>query len=223
VGFLTRTVEDTQLIWRALEKTPDPPAPSPIRVGIARAYFFDDLEAPVTAAMSQALAHMKTRGAILSDVNLPASLKTMADSTFDTVFLFEFWGRYGADWRARPGAFSPALAAMFKNPRPSAAKYEAALVELEGYQTDVDRLFEAVDVVVTPTVPVIAPPIAGPIDGAKLLRNTWPFNPAGTPAISIPIEASGLPLGLQLVARRGDDDRLLRIARTFEEALARRV
>jgi aspartyl-tRNA(Asn)/glutamyl-tRNA(Gln) amidotransferase subunit A len=216
VGFLTRTVEDAQLVWRSLENAPIAGTPSPVRVGVARAYFFADLEAPVATAMSAALARIQAGGAIVSDVNLPPSFKTMEESAFETVFLFEFWDRYGADWRTRPGAFSPALGTIFKTPRPSVANYEAALAALKTYQAEFGRLFDAVDVIATPTVAVTAPRIAGAIDGFRLLRNTWPFNPAGTPAVSIPIQASGLPIGLQLVARRGDDDRLLQIARAFE-------
>jgi Asp-tRNA(Asn)/Glu-tRNA(Gln) amidotransferase A subunit family amidase len=63
-----------------------------------------------------------------------------------------------------------------------------------------------------------APPIAGPIDGMKVLRNTWPFNAAGTPAIFIPLISMGLPVELQLVARRRDDDKLLQIARRLAES-----
>ena len=88
---------------------------------------------------------------------------------------------------------------------PSIAEYEAALAALKEYQAAVDKLFDSVDVIVTPTVPVTAPPIAGPIDGMKILRNTWPFNAAGTPAISIPLtNERGLPVGLQLIASRGE-------------------
>ena len=87
---------------------------------------------------------------------------------------------------------------------------------LKEYQAAVDRLFESFDVIVTPTVPVTAPLIDSPIDSAKIYRNTWPFNAAGTPAISIPLKSQPLPVGLQLIARRGDDDKLLQIARAFQ-------
>jgi Asp-tRNA(Asn)/Glu-tRNA(Gln) amidotransferase A subunit family amidase len=49
----------------------------------------------------------------------------------------------------------------------------------------------------------------------KILRNTLPFNAAGAPAISIPIAGTALPVGLQLIARRNNDDKLLQIARRF--------
>ena len=115
---------------------------------------------------------------------------------------FEIWGRLGADWRTNPGSFSKAFAGFFSAPRPSIAEYESALAALKEYQAAVDKLFDSVDVIVTPTVPVTAPPIAGPIDGMKILRNTWPFNAAGTPAISIPLKTTrAYRSGMQLIAQ----------------------
>ena len=85
---------------------------------------------------------------------------------------------------------------------PSGLELVAATRALAAYQHAVRRVFEDVDVIVTPTVPIVAPAIDGPIDGALILRNTWPFNAARTPAISVPcgFDAQGLPIGLQLVA-----------------------
>jgi aspartyl-tRNA(Asn)/glutamyl-tRNA(Gln) amidotransferase subunit A len=71
---------------------------------------------------------------------------------------------------------------------------------------------------VTPTVPIVAPRIDGPIDGGLILRNTWPFNAAHLPAVTLPCGAGdGLPVGLQLVAAPFRDGPLLAIA----EAVAR--
>ena len=68
-----------------------------------------------------------------------------------------------------------------------------------------DRALTGLDAVMMPTVPITAPPITGPIDGALILRNTWPVNAARTPAISVPCgtDAGGLPIGVQLTGRRG--------------------
>jgi len=202
VGFLTRTVEDAQIMFGSTQ------APvSGVRVGIARKYFFDDLEPAVATAIQPVIAKYY-------DIDFPIDTKTMA-RVFDPIIAFEIWGRHGADWRTSPGSFSKAFAGFFSTPRPSIAEYESALAELKDFQSAVDRLFDSVDVIVTPTVPVTAPLLDGPIDGMKILRNTWPLNAAGTPAISIPLGSQKLPVGLQLIARRGDDDKLLRIARTF--------
>ena len=211
VGYLTRTVEDAQLMagLPPVEATPSLGSPG-ARVGVARKFFFDDLEPSVAAAVNAVVSKYP-------DIDFPIDGKTMA-RIFDPIVEFEIWGRLGPDWRTNPGSFSKSFAGFFSSPRPSIAEYESALASLKEYQAAVDKLFDSVDVIVTPTVPVTAPPIAGPIDGMKILRNTWPFNAAGTPAISIPLKTPGLPVGLQLIARRGDDDKLLRTARRFESA-----
>jgi len=219
VGFLTRTVEDAQLIFQASipARSVVPPrsgVPAGVRVGVARSYFFDDLDQDVATAVNAAVTRMRSDGMTIADISHPVTSKTM-EQIFGTVFSFELWNRFGADWRINPGSFSKEFSAFFATLRPSIAEYESALAALKDFQAAVDKLFDSVDVIVTPTVPVVAPPIAGPIDGMKILRNTWPFNAAGTPAISVPMKTAGLPVGLQLVARRGEDDKLLQIARTF--------
>ena len=132
---------------------------------------------------------------------------------FDPVVAFEIWGRFAADWRTNPGSFSKDFATFFSTPRPSIAEYESGLAALKEFQSAVDRLFDSVDVIITPAVPVTAPLINSRIDGMKILCNTWPFNAAGTPAVSIPLKTTGLPVGLQVIAKRGNDDQLLQIAR----------
>ena len=222
VGFLTRTVEDAQMVFSATSIALSPSsalpssgaAPTNVRVGVARGYFFEGLESAVADAVGVAIEGMKRRGATISDASLPVTSKTMSQ-VFDPVFLFELWHRFGADWRTNPASFSKEFSGVFSIERPSVAEYESGLAALKDYQLAVDKLFDSVDVIVTPTVPVTAPPIAGPIDGMMILRNTWPFNAAGTPAISVPLPGTQLPVGLQLVGRRSEDDKLLRIVRSF--------
>jgi Asp-tRNA(Asn)/Glu-tRNA(Gln) amidotransferase A subunit family amidase len=205
VGFLTRTVEDAQLMSGASIG----PAPANVRIAIARKYFFDDLDDSVFSALRSVSSSAK-----YPEIEVPVSSETMS-RVFDPIVAFEIWNRLGTDWRINPGSFSKSFAGFFSTPRPSIAEYESALAALKEYQAAVDKLFDQVDVIITPTVPVVAPPIAGPIDGMKILRNTWPFNAAGTPAISLPVRSQNLPVGLQLVARRGQDEQLLRTARSF--------
>lgn len=236
VGFLTRTVEDAEIMFRAATggaglptsdalatsgalptSSPLPSSDAPIRVGVPRAFFFDDLDPGVAGSVNTTIERIRRGGATVEEVGFPINADTMS-MVFDPIVTFEIWSRYGADWRMQPALFSESFSEFFQAERPGIAAVEAAQVALKTYQAQVDRLFDRFDVLVTPTVPITAPPIAGPIDGGRILRNTWPFNAAGTPAVSIPCgtDAEGLPVGLQLVARRKDDDKLLRIARAFE-------
>ena len=87
----------------------------------------------------------------------------------------------------------------------------------------IDAWFGDADVVVTPTVAQPAPRVGAfdHLDGEGVFRAaaplgafTAPFNVSGQPAISLPwtTSASGLPIGVQLVARRGADRLLLALA-----------
>jgi amidase len=92
-----------------------------------------------------------------------------------------------------------------------------------------DAAFAACDVLVLPTTCVTAPPLptmdATPFDAVTLaldpalISNTCAFNHTGHPALSVPIgPVDGLPVGLMLVARHGDDAALLRVAHAMELA-----
>ncbi len=91
-----------------------------------------------------------------------------------------------------------------------------------------DAALDGVDALVLPTTPWRAHEVDPPgltlsqrvLRGWALLANTYPTDMTGHPAISLPLaEADGLPVGLMLVARHFEDDRLLAIAATCERAL----
>jgi Asp-tRNA(Asn)/Glu-tRNA(Gln) amidotransferase A subunit family amidase len=87
------------------------------------------------------------------------------------------------------------------------------------------RLFEEVDLLLTPTLPTEPFAAEGPLprerDGQpfNFIGFTYPFNLTGHPAISVPagLTPAGLPCGLQIVAPRFREDLLLRLAREIEE------
>ena len=216
VGFLTRTVKDAHILFRATAGGSDVALPNPIRVGVPGSYFFDKiwLAEDVEAAFTREMARIGGQGARIVSVKLPIDDKTMS-RVFDPIFMFELWSRFGTDWRTNPGSFSKEFSAVFSFERPSVVEYESALASLKAYQDEVDTAFDTVDVIATPTVNMTAPPIAGPIDGMRILRNTWPFNAAGTPAVSVPVRGTEMPVGLQFIGRRGEDDKLLQVARLF--------
>ena len=139
---------------------------------------------------------------------------------FDPIVVAEIHQTYERDWRERPALFSEAFAGFFKAPLPSALELAAAHRERRRFQAELSGVFDEIDVLALPTVATVAPPIAGPIDGGLILRNTWPFNAAPAPALSLPCgPVDQLPIGLQLVARPFDDGRLLAIAVAIEQAL----
>jgi 2-dehydropantoate 2-reductase len=89
----------------------------------------------------------------------------------------------------------------------------------------IEACLDGVDVLAGPTVGYQAPeqdPPFGIGDGNAEGRFTGPYNLTGHPAISIPVPISGLPAGLQLAGRRGQDLALLRVAAAAENLLVPR-
>jgi aspartyl-tRNA(Asn)/glutamyl-tRNA(Gln) amidotransferase subunit A len=109
----------------------------------------------------------------------------------------------------------------------TAVEYVEKYRELLLSRREILRLFEQIDLMVTPTCPVLPPSIAkleaAPQNLRKkemvMLRNTRPFNGLGLPAISVPcgFSQSGLPIGLQIAGAPGAEDKVLALARAYQQ------
>ncbi|MGH3359193.1 MAG: amidase [Nocardioidaceae bacterium] len=97
----------------------------------------------------------------------------------------------------------------------------------EMVSNDLATCFETCDVLVCPTMPLVAPPLGrrGVDDPLAIPRTDWwtvEANLAGVPAISLPCgvgRETGLPVGLQIIAPHGKDARLYRVAASLEPDL----
>ena len=188
-----------------------------LRVGVAREFFFA-LEPGVRVAVERAIDGFRGAGARVRDEATGAS-DQLYDAMFAPIAVSEIRATYAQAWRTRPDAFSKDFAAVFDGPGPTASTVATAREARDAYQRSLEGVLAEIDVLVMPTVPMVAPRIDGPIDGMRILRNTWPFNAARVPAVSVPCgnDAYGLPVGLQLVGRRFDDARLLALASAVEQ------
>ena len=97
--------------------------------------------------------------------------------------------------------------------------------EREAYRERALEALEGFDVLLTPTMPMVAPPV-GPGDlvlRERMIQLTRPFNATGWPALALPCGGAeqGLPASIQVVGRPGEDALVLAVGRTLEAALAR--
>jgi Asp-tRNA(Asn)/Glu-tRNA(Gln) amidotransferase A subunit family amidase len=84
-----------------------------------------------------------------------------------------------------------------------------------------EPLYAVIEEVLTDTTAILTPAAAGPAPhglgstGNPIFNAPWTY--LGVPCVTLPLlEADGLPIGVQLIGRRGDDARLLRTARWLE-------
>lgn len=241
VGPITRTVSDAAVLLQAIaghdskdNNSADTPVPDyvaglreklkPMKIGVPRKYFFEDIDPEVASAMEHALDVLKTLAASVLDIDLtvPTGTVLLAGEAY----------AYHADFITRsPELYQPETLRRLRNGAKTTAEELARLrSELVQTRNDADKLFESVDLWVTPTTPVPAPAIAELTKNPELLRprellllrNTRPVNMWGLPAISVPcgFTAAGLPIGLQIVGPHWGEARVLQLAHAYEQATA---
>lgn len=241
VGPLTASVEDAAIVLQAIAgydpaDTTSAEAPvsdyvsvlkddaKKIRVGVARDYFFDDLDPEVESALEHALTGIGTLVAEVKDV----PLQVPTDRTLQAA---ESYAYHAENIATTPELYQPeTLRRIRTGEKITAAEYIQQRRELDSVRRRIREVFADVDVLVTPTTPVPAPTIAElkaspealrPTE-LKLLRNTRPFNVWGLAAISVPcgVTQSGLPIGLQIAGPHWREDLVLRLAHAYERATA---
>jgi amidase len=143
-----------------------------------------------------------------------------------------------ADWEARLGRMAteedlePLTWALVGLGRSlNAGQYLVAVQGLQKISRQIADYFEGIDVLLTPTLgEPPAPlgtfdsppgePLAGLFRAAAYVPFTPPFNVTGQPAISLPLHwnDAGLPIGVQIVGRFGDEEEILSLAGQLEQA-----
>jgi Asp-tRNA(Asn)/Glu-tRNA(Gln) amidotransferase A subunit family amidase len=192
------------------------------RIGIPRAFFFDDLDPEVDSAVSQALSVIASMSTEIHDVDLSVPTDRTLQSAESYAYHAEFVAR-------SPELYQPeTLRRLRAGETISASELIERCRELEQTRREIGRIFENVDLLVTPTTPIPAPALAELKEHPErlrpqellLLRNTRPVNMWGLPAISIPcgFTQAGLPIGLQIIGLHGGEAGVLQLAHAYEQA-----
>ena len=228
VGPLTRTVRDAALVMKAIAKLPPAGDGKQVRVGVPRNFFFDGIDPEVGAAVMAAAAKCEEAGAHMTPVTVPdmAGLNTVA-----LILLLSEAAAVYENHRAQRDQFGPDVLALLDQGRQiPATDYVNAQRLRKRFVDEFRKLFEEIDVLLTPTIPIVAPKIGQmtvEINGVSVNTRmaTTPFmrgfNALGLPALSLPcgLSSSGLPIGVQLVGRAMEDSLLLQFGEVLEQAL----
>ena len=232
-GPITRSVGDAALLWAILADHPDVPLEPPsngfIDLGAAGGYFAmvsDDVRAPYEAALSA----LRASGVNVQSVDIRGADRTV--ETYTNLALPEAAAWHARYLETRPGDYtSPVRSRLHAGQAITAVQYLTARQRRLALMEAVDAALEGCRALVLPTLPVVAPLLGtaevtiDPIEHqtmpvrAAMLRQTQLFNLTGHPAITLPVKTAGLPVGLQLVGRRGATADLLAVAAAIEGVL----
>jgi aspartyl-tRNA(Asn)/glutamyl-tRNA(Gln) amidotransferase subunit A len=239
VGPITRTVLDAALILQVIAgydardmNSSNMPVPDylaslrngsrPTRIGVPRKFFFEDLDAEVASAVEQALVVLGTLVSGVSEIELDVP----TDRTLQNA---ESYACHAEFVSQSPELYQPeTLRRIRKGEDISSAEVEERRREQEQTRSKIRKVFDDLDVLVTPTTPIPALAIAELKQNPDqlrpreilLLRNTRPVNVWGLPAISVPsgFTTAGLPIGLQIIGPHWGEDRVLQLAYAYEQA-----
>jgi aspartyl-tRNA(Asn)/glutamyl-tRNA(Gln) amidotransferase subunit A len=231
VGPLALSVQDAAIVWAALTNRPVPPAapatPAGLQLCTLDGYFDSPLAPEVRAAFDRALGRLGSAGVTL--LHAPFEAARIPEIYVNTVLpeAAHFHQRWLDSHR---DAYSPTVRARLEAGRSiPAVAYLAARLYAASLRHAIEFMLERCDALVLPTLPIVAPPLGAgdlvidpelqttmPVRSA-MLKHTQPFNLSGHPAISLPIESPGLPVGLQLVGRLNQTERLLGVAGACEK------
>jgi len=239
VGPLCRTVEDAALMLGVIAghdeldpTTVDTPVPdfnrarrmqtSKLRLGILRTPFFDNLDPDIANAMAAAVEVLHKLTATVGETTLPSTSAPL-DEIYNKVRGVEAY-TYHSRWLAEsPQKYQTATRERIiqNSADVKASDYVQARREVDLLRREVNKVFAAVDLLITPTLP--SPPVLiaqGADPTAVSIRNTSPFDVLGLPAISVPcgFTTSGLPIGLQIVGAPFAESTVLALAHAYEQA-----
>jgi Asp-tRNA(Asn)/Glu-tRNA(Gln) amidotransferase A subunit family amidase len=226
MGVFARSVEDAALLAEPLvgfdEEDPDtrplarPPfaavaasePPLPPRFAFVRSPVWDKAE-PVTR---EAFAELtETLGEAVSEVELGPRFARAID-LHRVVMEVEMAHNLRRDYEKGGDKLSETLRKLIERGRGHpAVDYLSAVAAIAPMNEALDAVFDEYDAILTPAAPGEPPDIK--TTGNPIFSTMWTY--LGTPAVTLPLMRSeaGLPLGVQLVGRRGNDARLLRTTR----------
>lgn len=229
VGVLAADVAGTAVGWSVLAGAPstmdgaDAPPPDALRIGLPDG--FDRLDPAVHSGLTGLVDRLASAGARMAPVTVPDAEELLW--LYRTIQSVEAVTVHHDRMTTAPELFDPeVLQRLWAAAEVPARDYARALRRLSEVRASAGALLDGVDLLLLPTVPVLAPPLGvrdtdigagwtSPRDA--LLAHTVPFSVLGLPALSLPVPAPGaLPVGVQLVGAPGADESLLACARTVE-------
>lgn len=222
VGVIARTVADCALFAAAVSGRdlgdPDARPDRPPRIGICRSPAWDAAEPETRALLDRVAGALARAGAAVAGRELPAPFAALVDA-HPVIMNGESARSLGWELAHHAELLSDGLRErMAFGLGQSPAALHKAYATFEATQQAFPQATEGLDVLVTPAAPGEAPEGLG-WTGDPAFNSIW--TSLHVPCVTVPAGTGpkGLPLGIQVVGRRGEDRAVLAWARWVEAAI----
>lgn len=229
---ITRSVRDAVLLHEILADRVvalDKRAWSRWRFGVPSTAVLEALDTTVARAFERTLAALSRAGASIEHLEVPALARLAPLQAGGGLTAAESWAWHRRLLAERGASYDPRVALRIRRGEAmTAADYLDLLAARRAWQAAVAQATAGFDALLSPTVPIVAPPLA-PLEtdddlffatNALVLRNPSVVNQLDGCALSLPCHADDeLPVGLMVWAGAGRDDTVLSAALAIEHAL----
>lgn len=198
---------------------------SNVVIGVEEGYFFNEIDDGIETPVRKAIEQLEQTGAKVERVDLP-SLKDAEFALAMTDFS-ELAAVHHYNIISRPEDFGEDVRNLIELGHiPSAVDYLQAQQIRRKIKADFARVFERVDVLIAPSIPIPTKDIGDPfatINGKEVdfldhaTRLTGPVNLAGLPSLSIPCGFNdSMPVGMQIVGPAFGEEQVLTVGFAYE-------
>lgn len=204
IGFFTQTPADMLALWEAMGHSPG--RDEEFVVGVPDP--MPEVDADMAAAVQNAVATLRRAGVATRPVDIAGLLKA-ADAATNVIAFYEGARFHEERWKEHGRRLLDLADLVEKGLKIPAAEYERARQQVRDGQSRLNELYRTTPIILVPAAPGAAPRGLSTTGDPRI---NAPWTGFGTPAVSIPMRVTGLPLGLQVTADRGQDARVLRAA-----------
>lgn len=233
IGWMARSIDDLALVLERArvrghnypvseaglaDRIAHAPTGGRWRIGLVESYVDRHQDPVVTQALRDLSIDLERHGAMVVPFRLPSSMASTHE-VHDIIYTCALAYYFRPEWSAKPSLFSDRLSMMITaGLEISGERYRCALAEQVRIARTFDEAVQAVDVLLCPATAGEAPVGLDAIDPPDTCL-IWTL--CGAPTLSLPLlkGSSGLPVGVQAVARRFADYPLLDFGRFVERCV----
>lgn len=192
-----------------------------VRIGVPRAYYYDDLARDTAAAVEDALKTLEKLGAVLVDVDLAGVEDAQAEAS---VIIYSDAAHLHAERLEQPEKWGAQTIERMKLAFDYTGRdYARAMRYRESWMRTLKRVFDEVALLAVPTLPQATPPIEDDRSLFEATRrvaaNTYVGAFGALPGLSVPcgVAAGGLPIGLLFEGPWWQEPLLLRAGHAYQQ------